>query len=196
VSTGRPETHAAILQAARHLFEQRGTPDVELEEIARAAGVSRQAIYLHFGRRANLLAAVADHVDASEGVSDLASDVHAARSGVEELDEFVRFHGDYIPRIHAIARAFDEARRNDDGAAAVWTERMRQQQLACRRIVERLEADGTLAPDWTVADAADMLWALTSIRMWQELVVDQGWTKARYVERIGAVARAALVKAR
>jgi AcrR family transcriptional regulator len=196
MSTGRPETRAGILDAARRLFEERGTPDVELEEIAREAGVSRQAIYLHFGRRTNLLVALAEHVDSSERLDELASGVHRARTGAQELDEFIRFHADYIPRIHAIATAFDEARRQDEAAAAVWADRMRAQQGACRRIVERLRREQTLAAGWSVGDAADLLWTLTSIRTWEQLVLDQGWSRERYVKRIGATARRTLVAAK
>ena len=46
-----------------------------------------------------------------------------------------------------------------------------------------------MAPGWSVADAADMLWELTSIRTWEDLVGDRRWSKHRYTEAIGQVAR-------
>jgi AcrR family transcriptional regulator len=193
VSSGRPETRAAILGAARRLFEERQTPAVELEEIARAAGVSRQAIYLHFRNRSGLLLALAEHVDRVERLGDAARRVHAARSGSEELDAFVRLQADYTPRIAAIAKIFDEGRRRDPGLAAAWDDRMRQRHAACLRIVERLRAEGLLAPGWTDADAADLLWELTSIRSWEDLVVARGWTKQRYTKIVRRVAHRALI---
>ena len=189
VSSGRPETRIAILNAARRLLEERRSPDVELEEIAREAGVSRQAIYLHFGNRTGLLLAVGEHVDETERLAEAARDVHSARTGAEELDAFVRLQADYTPRIAAIAKVFDEGRRRDPALAAGWEDRMQQRHAACTRIVKRLREEGSLAPGWTVADAADMLWELTSIRTWEDLVRDRDWSKQRYTKLIRHTAR-------
>jgi AcrR family transcriptional regulator len=176
------------------LFEQRQAPDVELEQIAAAAGVSRQAIYLHFGSRSGLLLALAEHVDQTERLAEAAQGVHNAPSGAEELDAFVRLQADYTPRIATIARIVDEGRRRDPALAAAWSDRMSRRHAACTRIVKRLDAEGALAPGWTVAAAADVLWALTSIRTWEDLVLDRGWTSRRYAERIRTVARRALLR--
>jgi hypothetical protein len=46
-STRSQDTRTAIIDAARGLFEARGYFGVGLEEVAKKAGVSRQAIYLH-----------------------------------------------------------------------------------------------------------------------------------------------------
>ena len=193
MSSGRPATRTAILDAARRLFEERRSPDVELEEIAREAGVSRQAIYLHFGNRAGLLLAVGQHVDQMERLAERARDVHDAKTGVDELDAFVRLQADYTPRIEAIAKVFDEGRRRDSALAAGWEDRMRQRHAACTRIVKRLRKEGSLARGWSVADAADMLWELTSIRTWEDLVRDRHWSKQRYTKLIGQVARRTFV---
>jgi AcrR family transcriptional regulator len=40
-----------------------------MSAVARAAGVSRQALYLHFADRAALLLAVVDHIDEREGLA-------------------------------------------------------------------------------------------------------------------------------
>jgi AcrR family transcriptional regulator len=193
MSSGRPETRTAILDAARRLFEAGRSPDVELEEIAREAGVSRQAIYLHFGNRAGLLLAVGEHVDQTERLGAAARDVHGAKTGAEELDAFVRLQADYTPRIAAIARVFDEGRRRDPALAAGWDDRMQQRHAACTRIVERLREEGSLASGWSVADAADMLWELTSIRTWEDLVLDRHWSKQRYKKLLGRAARRTLL---
>ena len=189
MSSGRPETRTAILDAARRLFETRRSPDLDLEEIAREAGVSRQAIYLHFGNRAGLLLAVGEHVDETERLAEAAREVHSAETGVEEVEAFVRLQADYTPRIAAIAKVFDEGRRRDPALAAGWDDRMRRRHAACTRIIKRLHEEGSLAPGWSVADAADMLWELTSIRTWEDLVGDRHWSKQRYTKLIGQVAR-------
>jgi hypothetical protein len=53
-------------------------------------------------------------------------------------------------------------------------------------IVEQLARDGTLRPGLEPSMAADLLWALTSIRTWEDLVLVRGWTAAQYEERLVA----------
>ena len=57
-------TRAALLGAARPLFAERGYAAVATEEIVRAAGVTRGALYHHFAGKEELFAAVYEEVEA------------------------------------------------------------------------------------------------------------------------------------
>ena len=48
------KTRGAILDAAEHLFLENGVAHTSLEQIARAAGVTRGAVYWHFENKAHL----------------------------------------------------------------------------------------------------------------------------------------------
>ena len=52
------DTRTTILDAARALFEAEPYTSVGMEAVAKRAGVSRQAIYLHFASKADLLTAL------------------------------------------------------------------------------------------------------------------------------------------
>ena len=89
-------TRAALIAAARRLFTERGYDGVAAEEIVRAAGVTRGALYHHFGGKAQLLEAAYEQLEAesTERVarivlgSELESPLGAMRAGIEAfLDE-------------------------------------------------------------------------------------------------------------
>src|SRR4051794_25292222 len=88
-------TREALLAAARQLFTERGYDDVGTEEIVRAAGVTRGALYHHYGDKASLLEAVYNRIEAesTERVarivldSDLHSPLAAMKAGIEAFLE-------------------------------------------------------------------------------------------------------------
>lgn len=88
-------TREALIAAARRLFTERGYEDIGTEEIVRAAGVTRGALYHHFGGKANLLDAVYARIEAesTERVarvvlgSELHSPLDAMKAGIEAFLE-------------------------------------------------------------------------------------------------------------
>ncbi|HET9675990.1 MAG TPA: helix-turn-helix domain-containing protein [Solirubrobacterales bacterium] len=88
-------TREALIAAARRLFTERGYENVGTEEIVRAAGVTRGALYHHFGDKASLLDAVYARIEAesTERVarvvlgSELHSPLDAMKAGIEAFLE-------------------------------------------------------------------------------------------------------------
>jgi AcrR family transcriptional regulator len=92
-------TRAALVAAGRSLFAERGYAAVATEEIVRAAGVTRGALYHHFDGKEELFAAVYEQVEA-----DL----------VAELGAMATEASDPLDALHRGAAAFLEACRRPE----------------------------------------------------------------------------------
>jgi AcrR family transcriptional regulator len=79
-------TRAALIAAARPLFAERGYGGVGAEEIVHAAGVTRGALYHHFGGKRGLLEAVYRQIE-----EELAEEIVEGASGVSDPLEAMRF---------------------------------------------------------------------------------------------------------
>jgi AcrR family transcriptional regulator len=189
-------TRTRILEAARELLESHAGAAVGLEAIARAAGVTRQAVYLHFGSRAALLLALVEHVDRTEGLAELVEHVSDAPSGAEALRRLVHLNAVYEPRVRAVASAHDAARRSDADLEAAWQDRMRRRRDLCRHVVARLDDEGALGPHLDQAHATDLIWALLGSRMHEDLVGSRRWSRRRYETHLLAVLHCALAPGR
>jgi hypothetical protein len=62
----------------------------------------------------------------------------------------------------------------------------------CAAAVEALRRDGALAPDFAPDQATDILWTLLSVRNWEQLTIDCGWSQAQYISVTKTIARRVL----
>lgn len=193
MSSGDPATRARILDAARTLIEQRPGAQVPMSAVARLAGVSRQALYLHFADRTGLFLEVSRAADAQARTPARQRRVDDAPTARAALREAIALQALLKPRLRGVATALDVLRRTDPAATAAWTEREHARLRRCEDVVARLHAEGDLRPGWDVDTAARCLWAVTSQRVWDDLVVDQGWSTEHYRDRVTDLLEAALL---
>jgi AcrR family transcriptional regulator len=184
---GDPETRRRILEATLALVTRRGGADVTMAQIARAARVSRQAVYLHFADRATLFVALARHADERRGIPAAVQRIRDAPDAVAALREMVAVQARMNPAIWPIARALDAVRREDEAAERSWQDRLAHRLAGCRAIVARLAEERVLQAGLDHAVAADLLWTLTSLRLWEDLVVLRRWSSGRYREHVTAM---------
>lgn len=192
-STRAIRTRTRILEAARRLVEERGYHGVGLETVAAAAGVSRQSIYVHFRSKAQLLVALVAYVDEQAGLPELGRAVDSAPSAFEALHRFIDLVATLTPRVHRTAAVLDAARLDAPEAELAWTDRMTSRRRRCALVVARLDDEGRLSPAWSRDDAADLLYAMTSVRVWEDLVVRRSWSPARFRRNLRHALERALV---
>ncbi|HEV8393078.1 MAG TPA: helix-turn-helix domain-containing protein [Vicinamibacterales bacterium] len=182
---GDPATRLRILDAALRLVTRQGGAEVTLGEVAREAGVSRQALYLHFADRAALFLAVVRHADDRRGLPAMIRRIQEAPTGEAALREMAAMQARMNPGIWPLARALDSVRRLDDAAERSWQERLSHRLDGCRAIVAQLVREGSLRADLSRDVAADLLWTLSSLRTWEDLVLLRGWSAQQYEQRLG-----------
>ncbi len=70
---------------------------------------------------------------------------------------------------------------------------MQAMRLGCQAAIKALHRDNKLSANWTVETATDLLWAMLSIRTWELLTRQRGWTTEQYIERLQEQARRTFV---
>ena len=194
MSNSESETRTRILEATRQLMEEHRGQGVRMRDVAEAAGISRQAVYDNFGSRAKLLVETTHYVDEVRGLEERRRRFREATTGVGHLEAYVEFWGNFIPEVYGMAKALLAVRETDEAAAAAWDDRMGAVRESCRTTIEALHRDGMLAPEWSRDVAVDLMWTMLSIRNWEQLTTECGWSTNQYVSRMQRLLKCTLVR--
>ncbi|HEX2383233.1 MAG TPA: TetR family transcriptional regulator [Acidimicrobiales bacterium] len=144
-------------------------------DVAARAGVSRQAVYLHFSNRSTLLVEMARRFDRTSGFR---SRLRAARL-LSPLDAFRQVLTEwfaYLPSILPVGRALESAALVGGDGADAYRDRMSDWRAGIRLDVERLHGAGLLHDGWTIDEATDWIWTHTHPTTVHHLVDERGWT--------------------
>jgi AcrR family transcriptional regulator len=177
------DARTRVLEAAWRLIGEREDAGVSLLEIAEAAGVSRQTVYVNFGSRAGLLLAMVDHRDATAPELARLKRTREELPPDEALEPFIRAWFKYVPVVFKVARALSCAAVTDEAAHAAWQSRMALVQGGLLALMRGLKAQGRLSADWTPEAAADWSYHQMHIDTWQHLVIERQWKPAEVVQR-------------
>jgi AcrR family transcriptional regulator len=192
-STKKDETRVRLFTAARRLLVERGFHGVGLEDIAAAAGVSRQAVYKsHFTSKADLLLALVQHVHVAH-LEEIIRPVREATSAVAMFEETIRAIVMIEVQVHDLGMVLSAAAATDAGAAAAFRDRMEVKRGAIRDALKRLASEGRLNAEWELERAVDMLALLASLESYQQLVVEKGWTTEALIRKIVDLAYGSIV---
>jgi AcrR family transcriptional regulator len=189
-SGGRPQTRTQILEAARSIFEEHGYYDAGLGAVAKKAGVSRQAIYLHFPSKAELLTALHLHIFATDVAP--AIEQHALKeavSALDALDAMIAVDVDVVAKVWRIHEALQTARRQHPEVEETLRPREEARYRELLTLGRRLKREGALPPKLGVGRFADMLWGLVNVGTYRGLVIERGWSLDHYRRWVGDTVR-------
>jgi AcrR family transcriptional regulator len=181
-------TRHAILAAAQRLLVERGYAGLAMKDVAAAAEVALDTVYATVGTKPALVrtlieAAISgtdDAVPAEE--RDYVRAIRAAATAAEKL----RLYAAAVARIHVrlapLQRRLVEAAPAHPDLAALWQEIASRRAANMRLFAKDLAATGALRKDLTVEEIADILWSTNAPEIYGLLVLDRGWSPARFEE--------------
>ncbi|MEO1139670.1 MAG: TetR/AcrR family transcriptional regulator [Pseudomonadota bacterium] len=194
MSSEKNPTRIRILKAAWEMLDSNPGVAARMSDIAKKAGVSRQALYLHFPNRTELFIETTKYQDEVFGVQDMLVASRTAPDGLARLDAYVECWGNYIPKIFGVAKTLIVMKETDEDADRAWSDRMGDMREGCAAAVAALARDGALKPNWTEETATDFLWVLISVANWELLTRACGWSQEAYLAQIKATARTMLTQ--
>ena len=181
---GAARTRAAILDAARELFAERGYAATAMTAIADRAGVALDTVYASVGRKpqlARLLIETAisgtdqavparqrDYVRAIQAAPDAATKITIYAAAITAI----------APRMALVLGIIQQAARDEPELAVLWAEIAERRAANMRLFVADLAAVAPLRLD--PDQAADIVWATNAAEMYQLLVSQRGWSPRRY----------------
>lgn len=193
MSSENLKTKTRILKASLSLLEESQGQGVRMTDIAKHAGISRQALYLHFKTRAELLIATTQYLDEIKGTDDRLQASRTAKTGLERLDAYIEAWGSYIPEVYPIAKALMSMQDTDEAARKAWNNRMQAMREGCAAAINALDRDGVLTSDFSANDATDILWTILSVRNWEQFTIECRWSQEVYIKQMKALARKCLL---
>ena len=202
-SSGRRErarqTRDQITDIAKEMFLAEGYAATTVAAIAAAAHVSVETIYKGFGGKPGLVRAIIEKGLAGEGPvpaeqrSDHIRDTEPDPRRI--FAAWAAFTAELGPRVFPILQLARDAAVSDPEVAATLD------QLSAARLermtvnARGLAKDGHLRPGITVGQAADIMWAINSLELYELLVIRRGWPAERYGQFIADALRSALLPA-
>jgi AcrR family transcriptional regulator len=151
------------------------------QAVAKKAGVSRQAIYLHFPSKAELLTALHLHVFDTDVVPTLRRyPITDSMTGFDVLDATIAADVEIVGKVWRIHESLTVARRQHAEVDQTLLPREAEHYEGLLDVGCRLERDGALPPTMPVGLFADMLWGLMNIGTYRNLVIERGWSPDQY----------------
>jgi AcrR family transcriptional regulator len=186
-------TRAAVVDAARALFLERGYAATTIEAISDLSDTPQATVYRLFSSKLGILKAVLDVSIVGDDASVPMLERPQVRALLSDSDPenqlagFAALLRNLMARAAPVHRILADAARSDEDAAALLAEMALQRQEGQRRIARALARAKALRPALRERDAADIIHALASPEVYGLLVLDRGWSDERYEQWVRGI---------
>jgi len=177
-------TRAAILDAARQLFAERGYAATPMTAIADRAGVALDTIYASVGRKPELARLLIETAisGTDQAIPAEQRDYVRAIQVAPDADTKIAIYAAAVaaiaPRLALVLAIIQQAARDEPELARLWDQIAERRAANMRRFVADLAAVHPLRLD--LDQAADVVWATNATELYQLLVGQRGWSPQRY----------------
>jgi AcrR family transcriptional regulator len=177
---------AAVIEAARTLFLDRGYAGTTIETISDLSDVPAATVYRLFSSKLGILRELLDvSVAGDDAAAPLADRPHvrallADQDPRDQLSGFAGITRGIMSRTEPLYRILVSAAGSDPDAAALLAAQTRHRQQGQAQIARTLARAGALRPQLREREAADIIHALMSPEVYRLLVRDRGWRAERY----------------
>jgi AcrR family transcriptional regulator len=177
---------AAVIEAARTLFLERGYAATTIETISDLSDVPPATVYRLFSSKLGILKELFNvSIAGDDEAVPLADRPHVQvlisdPDPRKQLSGFVGISRGIMSRTEPVYRILVSAAGSDPGAAALLAEQTRHRQQGQGQIAHLLARTGALRPKLRERDAADIIHVLMSPEVYRLLVHDRGWDPERY----------------
>ncbi len=184
---------AAVVDAARTLFVERGYGSTTVDAISSESDVPPATVYRLFSSKIGILRALIDRSVAGSDDAVALADQPAAKELFADTDPAGQLAGfaaicrEVNARTEPLYRILVGAAGSDPDAAALLAERSRHRSARQDQIARSLARSGSLRRDMGERDAADIIHALMSPEVYQLLVINRGWTPQRYEQWLAQI---------
>lgn len=171
-------TRERVAAAARSLFTDRGYVTTTIEAIAEAAGVAVPTIYGAFGSKRAILDEIRRLWIEEAEVRPLVAEAMAEPDLGRRLELAARWHRQQLERGWDVLAIHQQAALADPAMAEMFANVLASREREIRKFIRALEMG--LKPGVDVQVALDIWIAVESQDVYHELVVNRGWSPARY----------------
>lgn len=200
-SSGRQEqarrSQAAVLDAAQRRFLLHGYRPTTIAQIAHDAGVSVETVYKAFGGKAGLVRGIYDRGLLGRGAVPAYERSDAMREVETDPATIMRNWGALTAEVAAevtpIRLLIREAAASDPEMGALLQQASKERTERVRHHARFLAERGHLRDGVTIDWAADVLWMISSVEIYELYVLQRGWSQQQFAQFVGELMIAALL---
>lgn len=179
-------TRQSIIEAARHVFLEKGYAAATMQAIAQAAGIALDTVYATVGKKPSLFRLLVETAISGSDTAvpaqerDYVRAIRAETDAARKLQIYAAAVRRIQPRLAPLIRVLQGAAPLDPELNALWRDISRRRAKNMRLLVQDLAATGRLRPDLSVVKAADIIWSMNSPEFYLLLAEQRGWSPKEF----------------